>query len=74
MQKPFESYDQQLNDLHQAVIHANFAAKKEEMALNDKPLFSKNEIEGLKEKWFMYSLLAVVGMAILVWMVMKYWK
>lgn len=68
------TYNQQINDLHQSVIHANFAAKKEEMKLNDKPFFSKNEIDSLKEKWFMYGLIAVVAMGVLVVMIMRYWK
>lgn len=56
-----QTYEQQLNDIHQAAIYANFSAKKEEMILNDKPLFSKNAIDTVVQRWAMYCVLSFLA-------------
>jgi acid phosphatase family membrane protein YuiD len=69
--KQFQSYDQLNNDLQQAIIHANLSAQKEEIALKEKPLFSKKELEEIRGKIPYYFMLGIVAGFIFAWVVCK---
>jgi hypothetical protein len=68
----FIPYDQQHHNLQQAIIHANMSAQKEEMELNEKPLFSKKEIERIREKIPYYFLFGIGIAFILAFIVCKF--
>lgn len=64
------TYNQNYNDLQASIIAADFAYKKEEIKLNDKPMFSKNELDALKERWIVYcglSFVAGLGLAFILY-------
>lgn len=57
-----KTYDQEFNDLQSAIISADFEYKKQEMILNERPLFSKNQMDMLKEKlWYYLGIGFIIG-------------
>ena len=69
-----KTYEQECLEIESARISADLAYQREREILHHKPLFSKSDIEALKGKYFMYTVLWVVGTAVLVVMIMRYWK
>ena len=60
-----QSYEQSYQDLQQAIVMSDMSHKKEEMILNDKPLFSKNYIDDLKGRYLFYvGAAAIIGFII----------